>query len=364
MFRNITSENVVRFLITVVAISLIGMLLYYFSNLVVYVLIATFFTYLLDPLVSRMQAAGMNRTFSITLTLAVLTLLLVWVSTSFIPIIAGQMGILANQLSLENIRMIAREMEQMAIGTFEFLPPGFLIENVTQLSENLFDTGRIPALMSNLIGLFTNLFAAFLIIPFATFFFLKDGYRIRRDLLKLVPNNYFETILNLIDKVETSLGRYFRSVLIQSTLVGFFGWLFLSIAGLSNSVSVGVTIGVANTIPYFGPIIGYILSVIVSIIETGDFSLILPCLLAVFIVQLLDNIVFQPLIFSRAANMHPVAILFIIMIGAQTAGMIGMLVAIPIATTIKITISQVIWNFHNYRVYRKNRPEPGVKEVS
>jgi len=358
MFRNITPEKVVRFLTTVAVLTLLGMILYHFSNLVAYALIATFITYLLDPLVNRMQATGMNRTLAITVTLSALTLVLVWISTSFIPIIAGQMGLLASQLSLENIRMITREIEMMIIQRFDFLPAGFLLENVTQLSENLFDTGRIPGIMSNLIGLFTNLFAAFLVIPFATFFFLKDGNKIRRDLLQLVPNKYFETSLSLIDKVETRLGTYFRSVLVQCSLVGFFAWLFLSIAGLSNSVSVGVTIGVANTIPYFGPIIGYLLSIIVSIIETGDFTLILPCLLAVLLVQIMDNVLFQPLIFSRSADMHPVAILFIIMIGAQTAGIIGMLVAIPIATTIKITFSQIIWSFNNYRVYRADLVAP------
>ena len=64
--------------------------------------------------------------------------------------------------------------------------------------------------MSNIIGIFTNLFAAFLVIPFATFFFLKDGHKIRRDILKLVPNKYFETILSLVDKIETRLGSIFE----------------------------------------------------------------------------------------------------------------------------------------------------------
>src|SRR5699024_515629 len=133
------------------------------------------------------------------------------------------------------------------------------------------------------------------------FFFLKDGSKIRRDALRFVPNKYFETTLSLIDKIETRLGIYFRSVLLQSILVAFSSWLALTIAGLNNALSVGIAVGLANTIPYFGPIIGYILSIIVSIIEVGDFSLVLPCVLAILFVQLLDNLLFQPLIFSRSA---------------------------------------------------------------
>ena len=99
--------------------------------------------------------------------------------------------------------------------------------------------------------------------------------------------------------------------------------------------------------------VGYILSIVVSIIETGDFSLVIACLVAVLLVQIMDNVLFQPMIFSRSADMHPVAILFIILIGAEAAGFLGMLVAIPLATTLKITFTQIRWSYNNYYVYRK-----------
>ena len=99
------------------------------------------------------------------------------------------------------------------------------------------------------------------------------------------------------------------------------------------------------------------LSIVISIIETGDFSLVIPCIIAVLIAQLLDNVVLQPLIFSKSADMHPVAILFIILIGAQTAGILGMLVAIPIATVIKISIIQIHWSFNNYRIFRLDQTQ-------
>lgn len=353
MVKNITLEKVVRSVITLIVLVLLLMILYNFSNLVVYAVLAMLLSYLLDPIVNRMQSAGMNRTLAIVMTLSSLLLILIWVSTSIIPIIAGQMGSLASQLNIENIRYITQQIESRFLEVFEFLPPDFLQENVTTMMGNLLDTGRIPDIMNNLIGIATNLFAAFLVIPFATFFFLKDGSKIRRDMLRVVPNKYFETTLSLIDKIETRLGIYFRSVLLQSLLVAFFSWVFLSIAGLSNAASVGVTIGVANTIPYFGPIMGYILSIVVSIIETGDFSLVIACLVAVLLVQIMDNVLFQPMIFSRSADMHPVAILFIILIGAEAAGFLGMLVAIPLATTLKITFTQIRWSYNNYYVYRK-----------
>ncbi len=352
MLNNLTLDKIIKSGLVVLAAVLIVLVVFNYINLALYAILAMLISYTLDPIVNKMQSAGLNRTLAAAITLATLILVIVWGSTTVIPIIANQMASLARQLDIDNLRFIADQIEASLIGNFDFIPEGYLRENIAVLSNNLFDVGRFSDVLGDLIDLFTNLFAAFLIIPFAVFFFLKDGHKIRRDLLRLVPNKYFETILSLIDKIETRLGVYFRSVFVQCTLVGIISWLALSVAGLNNAASVGIAIGLANSIPYFGPIIGYVLSIGISIIETGDFSLVIACILAVLIAQIVDNIILQPLLFSRSADMHPVAILFIIMIGAQTAGLLGMLVAIPIATIIKITINQASWSYNNYRVFR------------
>ncbi|MEO1021385.1 MAG: AI-2E family transporter [Bacteroidota bacterium] len=352
--KTLTLERIVRFVIGSAALVIVGIILYNYSALVGYLVLALILSYVLDPLVNRLQSRKLNRTFAIALILATVILGIVWISTSIIPIVAGQMVKLTNQLgNIDNMEMIATEVEERLTEKYEFIPEGFLVENGTQILNELFDVGKLSDVVSSVLGVFTNIFSAVLVVPFAAFFFLKDGSKIRRDLLRLVPNQYFETILTLIDKIEKRLGIYFRSVLMQSFLVASTSWLTLSIAGLDNSLSVGIAVGLANTIPYFGPIIGYFLSIIISIIETGNFDLVLACLLAIFVVQMLDNLVFQPFLFSRSADMHPVAILFIILVGAETAGVLGMLIAIPIATIIKITINQISWSFSNYQIFRK-----------
>ena len=362
MLKNLTLEKIVKTALFIAAVALVFLVVYNYFNLTIYAIIALFFSYLLDPIVNRMQAAGIERTFGITITLTTVLLLIIWISTSIIPIVANRMAVLTRQLHAENLIMIAHQVELHLKANFDFIPAGYLTENVAVFIQDIFNFGRVSDIVGDLIGIFTNLFAAFLVIPFATFFFLKDGHKIRRDILQFVPNKYFETTLSLVDKIETRLGRYFRSVLLQCTIVGIVSWLTLSVAGLNNAGTVGLTIGIANSIPYFGPIIGYLLSIVVSIIETGDFSLVIPCILAVMVAQILDNVVLQPLIFSKSADIHPVAILFIIMIGAQTAGILGMLVAIPIATIIKITINQVSWSVNHYHVFRvgsiKPKPPP------
>ena len=350
--NKITLDRVIRWIIGIGATLLLAWLVTRFANLVAYGIIAVIISYILDPIVNRMQASGVNRTLAIVMTLSSVILMIIWVSTSIIPIITNQMVSLFNQLNIDNIRMIAKKVEARMNTELPFLPQGYLQENLAQIVQNLFNVSELPSAIGDIIGIFTNIFSAFLVIPFATFFFLKDGSKIRRNLLQLVPNKYFETTLSLIDKIETRLGIYFKSVFIQSLLVATFSWIFLTIAGLNNALSVGISAGLANTIPYFGPIIGYILSIVVSIIETGDLALVLPCILAILAVQVMDNLIFQPFIFSRSADIHPVAVLFAILLGAEIGGILGMLLAIPTATIIKITVNQISWSFNNYYVFR------------
>jgi len=306
-------------------------------------------------LVNRLQAYGMNRTLGIVLVLTFVGFIVAGISTTIFPTVGQQIVELTKQLNLKNIQMVAQKMDFKLNALFPFIPYGFLQQHLTTLAKQIFNIAGISTTISNIIGFFTNVFAALLVIPFATFFFLKDGYNFRRSLLRTVPNRYFETILSIIDKIETRLGLYFKSVALESLLVAILSSLLLTVAGLQNALSVGIAIGIANSIPYFGPILGYGLSVIVAIFETGDFSLVGACLLAVLFTQLVDNVIFQPFLFSRSAGMHPMIILFAILIGAQVAGLIGMLLAVPIATIIKIIVLEIHWSLKNYYVFKAGK---------
>ena len=166
----------------------------------------------------------------------------------------------------------------------------------------------------------------------------------------MVPNRYFEVTLSIIEKIETNLGRYLRGLLLQCTYVAIVASILLSFTDLNYALVVGIFTGVANSIPYFGPFMGLIAGSLVAIAQTGDFSLIPGLLIAMGLTQMVDNILIQPLIFSKAAQTHPLVILFVVLIGAQMAGIVGMLIAIPLTTTVLVTIEQVLWSLRNYRI--------------
>lgn len=350
--KPITAERLIRIISMSLLTVVIAVILYKFSTLVVYALIALILTYLLDPYVNHMQAAGIPRVLSIIIAISILISALIWISTSIFPIVASQIVTLTQELNVNNIRNIANTIDNQITIYLPFLPDGILRDSIIGLISQLFAFEGIQNTLSGAVSLFTNVFYALIVIPFSTFFFLKDGFIFRRSLLTYVPNHYFEITLSIIDKIESRLGLYFRSVGVQSIIIGLTAWILLSIIGLKNSLAVAVVVGVANTIPYFGPAIGYILAFLVSILETGDFTLTVPALAVILATQLLDNILIQPYIFSKTTDIHPVLILFVVLIGAELAGILGMLIAIPLATIIKIMIVEISWSFTNFNIFK------------
>ncbi|SHK55095.1 AI-2E family transporter [Rhodothermus profundi] len=321
----------------------------YFTNLIVYLTVGLVLAYLLRPIVDLLQRVGLGRVPAILLTLLLVTGLLSLAFTSLVPFLARQLAELSQLISLASLQGAITQFEQW-LARFFPIQPGTLMNALQQGFETLIRERQLASTIGSVLDLFTNLFYAVLVIPFVTFFALKDGTRLRRSLLRLVPNRYFELTLAVLDKLGANVGRYFRALLLQSLSVATLASVLLSLVGLRFAVAVGLFTGIANTIPYFGPLMGFLAGTLVGIAQTGDFSLVPEILVAMGLTQIADNVLFQPLIFSRAARAHPLIILFAVLVGAQLAGIIGMLLAIPLLTILRVTAEQIRWSVRNYRI--------------
>jgi predicted PurR-regulated permease PerM len=322
------------------------------TKIVVYFVIALILAYALSPLINRLESHGIPRSWASASVVLLSGAFLVLLSRTLMPILWVQFFRLAQEIDLTTIERLAQLIEKEAAGYFSFIPPGFFTKNLTMLYQQLFDGPALGSVMNNMLAVFTNIFYGVLVIPVSVFFLLRDGAQLERSLLRLVPNAYFETTLALVSKVENSLGRYMKGVLLQSLIVATLTSVLLSLAGLKNALSVGLFIGVANIVPYFGPLLGDIVAITVALAETGDVSLLGPVLLAVLITKAVDNVILQPLIFSRSAQMHPIVILLVVLIAAEAGGLLAMIAAVPVTTILKLTLEQILWTFRNYRVFR------------
>lgn len=353
-------ERVLRWaLVALIALGA-AWLLWRFGRLVAYLGVGVLLAYVMRPLVDRFQGVGLAPVPAIGGAFVVVFGLLGILVTYLVPFLTAQVVDLLAQFGSTNpgaVPALERAAASLETWLRAYVPlqPGALETSLEGVVGALFGTDRLANLADSVVSVFTNLFYAVVVVPFVTFFVLKDGTAIRRHLLGLVPNRYFEITLALLEKIESSLGRYFRALLLQCLSVGAVASVLLFVVGLDYALAIGIFAGLANTIPYFGPIIGLLSGSLVGVVQTGDLSLVPGVLIAMVLTQIADNVFFQPYIFSRAAHLHPLIILFVVLIGADVAGIVGMLVAIPLTTTIRVAVQQVRWSLRNYRTLRPAR---------
>jgi len=352
----ITLDRVVRFLFWAAVVGAVGWGVWYFAGLVLYLVVGGILAYLLRPVVDHLQGWGLARVPAILLTFVAVVGGMSVAVTSVVPFLGQQVQELSQLVSIEAARDVAGYLERQ-LRRVAPLEEGMLVRNVEQMANalmqgDLVQGDRVAQTVSSVVAVFTNIVYAVVIIPFVTFFLLKDGVQIRRSLLGFVPNRYFEVTLAILDKVEGNIGRYFRALLIQCTSIAIIASFLLWLVGLQSAIAIGIFTGVANTIPYFGPFLGFVCGTLVGIAQTGNMALVPGVALAMALTQLADNVLLQPIIFSKAAKTHPLVILFVVLIGAQLGGIVGMLIAIPLTTTIRVVAEQLLWSLRNYRILR------------
>nr|BCX01330.1 MAG: AI-2E family transporter [Bacteroidota bacterium] len=333
-------------------LGLAGLIAYFYSTLLFYTALSALLAYLLHPLVSRIEALGLRRSVASVLVFVVFLGTLLLLVLTVLPSIAVQFVELFELLSLDTIRSAMQTVEDYLRRRLP-LEPGFLTTTVVEALQTLFSRETVTRLVSGTLGILSNVVMGLLVVPFLVFFFLKDGPYLYRYLLRLVPNAYFEMTVSTLHKIRLQMGRYLRGVLLESFLVATLAALLLTFVGLEYALAVGVLAGVANVVPYVGPLLGYLIGVAVGVLQTGDLSLTLPVLGSLVSVQIVDNVILQPWIYSRTAQLHPAVVLLAIFAAAQLAGVIGMLLAVP-----TITVARII-----YREVRTTRPQYGAFRV-
>ena len=346
----LSPERLVRLFIVLGILVIGALLIWYFSRLVVYLVSGSVLAYLAKPVVERIEGFGIGKVPAILITFLGLLGLIVVLVTSFVPFFAEQLTDITQQITEEKVISWADATEAELRVHFPFIEEGNVRAGVRRVSSTLFQEQQFAQMVESLVDIFTDIFYAILVIPFVTFFVLRDASVIQKAALQMVPNKYFEVTISVIEKIENTIGRYLRGLLLQSTFVALVAFICLSFTDINYALVIGIFTGIANTIPYFGPFMGLTAGSMIAIAQTGDLSLIPGVFIAMGITQTIDNVIFQPVIFSRSSQTHPLIILFVVLIGAEVGGIVGMLIAIPLMTVIWVTLKHTLWSLRNYRI--------------
>ncbi|WP_439181927.1 AI-2E family transporter [Carboxylicivirga taeanensis] len=230
---------------------------------------------------------------------------------------------------------------------------------IKETALTYFDFSRLRGIIASLAGFLGGVFIFAFSVSFITFFFLKEEWLIIESLLLVIPNDYEEGLKHVLASIKTLLRRYFIGIFLQITLISVVVSLGLAMVGLEiqHAVIIGLFSGFINVIPYLGPLIGAFFGFLVALVvyvqmplPPDFFHYMLGVLLVFIIVQLLDNIVFQPFIFSASVRAHPLEIFILILMAGYLSGIIGMFLAIPVYTIIRVVAKEF---FFNYRVVQK-----------
>ena len=327
-----------------------GVAVYLFSHIVIALAASILLGLICDPFVEALQRRGVNRVAAIAVVFAVAAGGLYFALSIFIPTTIEQMNELLAQLQRYSLRDEIEEVERALLETAPFLERGFLSGQIeTFIARSL---EGAPEQATTFLSSLFPIIAVLIIIPFTTFFILKDKHVLLRSVVDWFPNKYFEVSYWIFKRVALRLGKFVRGWMFDALFVGVAVGVGFWAIGVGNAFAFGVIAGVGHLIPYFGPVAGAVPALVFSFAQTGDFSLAPWILVVVFVIYALDNGLVQPYIFSKSVDMHPLVILLLILAGSQLFGVFGMVLAVPTATVVRTTGKEIIFALKNYNLGR------------
>lgn len=320
---------------------------------ITYVLISGVISIIGKPIVDflsgeRWTKLKLNRSLAAAITLLIMITLLGSLFTLFLPALAQELRVLADidynslygqiQTELNDIRGSlgmatsgGTEIEETRIGAR-------IIEALN--FENVSDT------FTNLIGSLGNTAFAIFSIIFITFFFLRERYLFRNIILALIPDQYDDRVHKVSPRLRSNLTRYFGGLVLQVTIITTLVSIGLKLAGFHNTMVIGLFAGLINVIPYLGPIIGFAFGLVLGLaqsisMQSMELGTAFIWIVVIFgVVQLVDNFVTQPVVFSRSIKAHPLEIFLVISFAASLAGISGMIVAVPSYSVIRLLAAE------------------------
>ncbi|MFH1784309.1 MAG: AI-2E family transporter [bacterium] len=299
-------------------------------------------SYLLNPLISHFEVKGIKRGIVILFFYLLSVSILVLGAKYLLPKILDEIASLTNSIPVFTSQ-IKKELLSIGENLRRYYPASdgvqfgeMIVKKTQQFAQTTLT--NIPKYLMNIF----SLFSLFILIPFITFFLLLDWRKINCGLFNMLPAKYVETVLCIVCEINEVLGGFMRGHMIR------FGWITLiSTVGLvyinlEYAIVLGVFVGLTNVVPYLGPLIGAIPIVIMAFFKYGQ-VMALKVIVVIAIVQLLDNLVVAPYVFSKSVKLHFILVLFAILSGAKIFGFMGVIFGVPIFSAIKVTL-EILYN--------------------
>ncbi len=298
-------------------------------------LIAFLIAYLLHPLVQHLHRRGMPRA------VAILVIYILFFGLSGYAVIKGTPMLLTQLSNLSEHIPKFTVFYQDKVNHF-YSATAHLPEQVHTHFNHLLAQAEnvlndvLARVMNSIQGLVTSVFTIFL-IPFVAFYLLKDIKKISEWIERHTPETWRKPGKQLLHEIDQSLGSYIRGQFLVCVAVGLAAFLGLWIFKVPYSGVLGFFVGITDIIPFFGAAIGAIPAVLVAL--TISVNKVIIVLAVITVVQSLEGNLFSPLIVGKSVHLHPIIIMFSLIVGGELGGILGMLVAIPVFVTLREVVA-------------------------
>lgn len=298
---------------------------------------AILLAYLLNPLVEAVHRRRIPRTISILIIYGAFLFSLIMLGVYVIPIIVAEIEGLIKRLPELTV-----QVEQLFLNWQEQFSKINLPEDVNlQLQRYLgvvqsYLLTVLQGTVDFIFGFVSRIFSIVL-TPILAFYMLKDKDIILRELKRLIPRKYQTRAVSLVTEINQTLGNWLRGQITVGFIVGFLTFIGLEIVGMDFSLVLGIVTGVTNIIPYFGPFIGAAPAILLALLRSP--GLAIRVILVQLAAQQIESNFITPQILGRELGLHPLVIIFALLLGAQFGGVWGLLFAVPVAAVAKVVIA-------------------------
>ena len=351
-------DRLARYLTVAGIIAIVAFLCWYFSSVLIYIVAAFVVSLIGQPVMRLLKKVKVKGRSAPDWLLSALTIVIVlgfllFIVTQAVPVvtrIVRDAAVLKNSVGPTNP---LDRVNEWIIGLFPGLGANFdLIDILMDKLKEVTNVSNVTAVISSVTSFVSSFAVGLFSIVFISFFFIRDDRLFERIIRALVPDRLEESVGQAITDIDALLSRYFVGLIIEMfgvALLDFLGLWLIARLGFNNAVGIAFIAGILNIIPYVGPLLGEIIGVVLAVIlkyGTGvglDMNIWLFALVVLAIMlatQLVDNFIYQPVIYSTSIKASPLEIFIVLLIVGHLGGVFGMLVAIPGYTVVRVIASR------------------------
>ena len=347
MNSKVITNGILRAIAVLAAVLFLGYFLIMIQSVLIYIIIAAIIALIAKPMILFLRnKLKFPNTLAVVSTMVLFVGLILGITGMFIPLVIEQ----GESLSLLKTKGLEENIGNLITQANDY----FTSKNIDILSElqgaDVFASLKsIPNFLNSIVGTLGSFSVGLFSVLFISFFFMKDSKMFKSALLTIIPKGTEDRFSHSLEKINDLLSRYFIGLVIQITILFVIYTIILLVIGVSNAVVIAFLCALLNIIPYVGPLISAFLMIVLTMTsglgQDLDFQVeILPktvyVMIGFIIAQVVDNFASQPIIFSKTTKSHPLEIFLIIIIGGLLAGPLGMIIAVPSYTVLKVILKE------------------------